>query len=65
MDARWGKEPSIVGGKLESLRRTRRYALESKCFSFSLPQLGPFPLKNLVGMRPEVLVLQKLLKPGR
>ena len=64
MDAYWGIEPSTVGGKLGLLRRIRRDELEGKLFLYLLPQLGPFPLKDLVGMRRVVLELQKSLKPG-
>ena len=55
----------MVGGNLVYLRIIRRDALEGKLFSHPLPQLGPFPLEYLVGVKLDVLVLQHSLKPGR
>ena len=58
-------EPSTVGGNLISLIITRKDASEGKLFSHPLPQLGPFPMEDLVGIKPAVLVLHQSLKPGR
>ena len=48
-----------------SLIRMRRDDLECELFSYTLPRLGPFPLEDLVGMRPAVMVLHRSLQPGR
>ena len=64
MDALWGKEPSTVGGNLGLLRRIRIDALEGKFFR-NPASVPPFPLEDLVGMRPAVMVLHRSLQPGR
>ena len=54
-----------MGGDLVSLRRMLIDALEVKLFSYPLPHMGPFSLKDLVEMITAVMVLHKSLKPGR
>ena len=58
-------EPITLGVNLGSLIIMRRSSLYGKFFSRPLPQLGPFLLEYLVGMKPFLIVLHQSLKTGR
>ena len=64
-DAFWGTEPSTVGGDLVSLIIIRIDILEGRLVSHPMSQLSPFPLGDLVRMKPSFIVLHLSLKPVR
>lgn len=65
LDAMWARESSTVVGNLWILQRMHQDARAGLGFENPLPALGPFPLKDVVGMRAAVMALQALRRRGR
>jgi hypothetical protein len=63
LDAFWSREPSTVSGHLREAQIMERKAAKVGLRSFSDP-MRPSPLKDSVGMRAAVAVLQKSVNPG-
>ena len=64
MDPGWGREPSMIKNRMLEVKRN-----VIKCKDIgktpSYPSLGTHPVKDLLGMDPEVDMLMQILDPGR
>jgi hypothetical protein len=63
IDAFWSREPAMVRAHLREARQMEKEAREVGLTSFSDP-IGPWPLRDVMGMRAAVAVLQRSLAPG-
>ena len=63
LDAFWSREPSTVRNKLTELNRMKRTE-ERFGFNCTTPPLGPFPVKDDLGMKAAVAILDWSLDKG-
>ena len=66
LDAFWSREPATVASNLAEFRRME----ESAAVAFGFPdgvaeELGPFPLKDTMGMKLAMATLNRSMDPGR
>lgn len=64
LDAVWGREPNTVGGNLRAVKQMIRL-WEKVGMPPQFPPLGPFPVKDSLGMGVAIAMLLKSLEPGR
>jgi hypothetical protein len=66
IDSLWSREPLTVKNNLCEAQRGRRSAINFRFPEESVTSpMGPFPLEDLFGMKAAMLVLDRLLDPGR
>lgn len=64
LDSFWDRSSATIGAQVREVRRLVR---EGEEFGFPdiLPQMGPWPLKDVCGMKTAVTMLKRSLDPGR
>jgi hypothetical protein len=65
IDAFWGRASSTVAGNFRDLKKFKSIGLEQLGLVDILPNMGPFPLKDIWGMSIAVVTLHRSLDPGR
>ena len=65
LDAFWGRASSTVTNNFRDLKKFNRIGLEQLGLTHLLPDMGPFPLKDIWGMGIAAITLQRSLDPGR
>ncbi len=64
LDAMWGRESHTVDGNLRSIKHIVRLC-EKVSLEPQLPPLGPFPVRDSLGMNVAIIMLLKSLEPGK
>jgi hypothetical protein len=65
LDAFWGRASSTVAGNYQDLKKFKNIGLEQLGLTDMLPDMGPFPLKDIWGMGIAVVTLRRSLDPGK
>ena len=65
LDAFWGRATSTVRNNTNGIKKYWKLSFDTLGINESLPKMGPFPIKDLWGMRTAVTILQRTLDPGR
>lgn len=64
LDAFWSRAPSTVRGNLNEGKRNHRFA-ERMGAGCLVPEMGPFPLRDSMGMMSAAAILDRSLDPGK
>jgi hypothetical protein len=65
LDAFWGRASSTVASNFRDLKKYNKIALDQLGVTTSLPDMGPFPLKDIWGVGIAVITLYRSLDPGK
>jgi hypothetical protein len=65
IDAFWGRASSTVAGNFRDLKKFKNIGLEQLGLMDMLPDMGPFPVKDIWGMGIAVVTLHQSLDSGR
>ena len=65
LDSFWGREPSTVTSNLRLIRQIHNVGRHNLSMEEGLPTMMPFPIKDIVGMGPAIILLEQSLRQGK
>ena len=64
LDSFWGREPRTVTDNLRRIRQIYTVGRNNLSMETGLPTMKPFPLEDVVGMGPAIILLEQSLRRG-
>ena len=65
LDSFWGREPRTVSDNLGRIRQIYTVGRINLSMETCLPTMQPFPMKDVVGMGPAIVLLEQSLRKGK